>query len=610
MSMFSQGHGLILKQDGQYPLSSDIHFFVSHDQELELMDILPISKGIPWQQNNDDLNFGFGDGVYWLRISLLNQNYDVQDWALEFPYSQLDQIETYLIKNNEILKYQLGGDQYPFSQRAIQYPHTVFPLHLDLNEEYELYIRVKSSGSIQLSMIIWQWQDFIYSTLILFLLQGLFFGFVIIMAVYNLMTWISKRETIFLNYVIYIISFAIFQSSLTGIGFQFLWPEAPEINQYSTLLSLIIVMVSFNYFIVDFFDIKNNNPKLLTTINSICYVMYANAILCFSIPYFYSTVIITSTALFNIVIIIIISVYMLKTSHTSAKYFAYAWGAYIIGAVLLAFNKFGIIPSNYITDYTLQFGAGIEIMVLSLALADKLTLSQKEASILTSQVMEERERTFSVEIENLRLQKEANQKLEELVEERTKELTQALKHLSIAHDKLQTISITDALTELHNRYYFNVHYKIEYKRAFRDQTECSLIILDVDHFKKINDTYGHPAGDLCLKQVASVIRDNCTRETDICCRYGGEEFAVILPSTSASNAASLANNIRLDILKLDIDWQGKKIKLSASFGVSSVIPTASDEKHRQYLINQADHALYQAKNQGRNTVVSFNPEVF
>ena len=174
---------------------------------------------------------------------------------------------------------------------------------------------------------------------------------------------------------------------------------------------------------------------------------------------------------------------------------------------------------------------------------------------------------------------------------------------------MQTISITDALTELHNRYYFNEHFKIEYKRAFREKSECSLIMLDIDHFKNVNDTYGHPAGDICLKYVANCIKHHAARDSDICCRYGGEEFVIILPSTPLASAYDLAEDIRKTIKKEAVKWNTQEISLSASFGVSSVIPINMDKKHRQYLINQADQALYEAKGQGRDRVVMFDPEI-
>lgn len=595
---------------GRYSIASEVSYFISNDQYLEFSEVLANNKNINWIKNNkEDINFGFGDGVYWLKTSLQNNNAVIHDWALEFTYSPLDQIEIYLVKDEQLILYQLGGDTIPFDKKSIKYPHTVFPLHLIPNEPYDLFIRVESSGSIQVPMTIWQWDDFNENTLIHFLMQGLFFGFVIIMALYNLMVWVIERQRVYLNYVVYIISFSLFQSSLSGIGFQFIWPNLPIINSYITAISLSITLASFNYFIIDFFDMASISNKTLKLLNGFFYTFLGYSVLSILLPYYYSIIVLSTISIINIIAIISVATYMLKIKHISSRYFFLAWSGFLSGALLLALNKFGIIPINYFSEYTLQFGVALEIIFLSMALAERMSQSNKEAISLANQVNDEREKTFMAELDKLKLEKEANLNLEKTVADRTKKLTLALEHLSIAHEKLQTISITDALTEIHNRYYFNEHFKIEYKRAYREQSEISLIMLDVDHFKSVNDNYGHPAGDACLKYVARCIKQCAARGSDICCRYGGEEFVIILPSTPLINAYDLAEDIRQEILRQPVKWKNSDISLTASLGVAAVIPVKSDENHRQYLINQADQSLYKAKQSGRNKVVFFETEI-
>jgi len=608
---FTQAEPLVLKNKGEYPLAPHVSYFVTQNQGLEIQEVLNHSGKIQWIKNTKkDLNLGFGDGVYWQKAELSTTKQSSHDWALEFPYAQLDQVEAYLVKDGEILQYYLAGDKLPFKQRSIQHPHIVFALHLEENQNYTLYARIESSGAIQAAMTLWQWDKFNQQTLSHFLLQGLFFGFVMIMALYNLVVWTSERKSIYLNYVMYIITFAIFQSSLSGIGFQFLWPDYPWVNSYVTALSLYIAFAAFNYFIINFFEMYKTAPKLEKFIVYVFYIYMLMALLSIFLPYYLSIVTASTFAAFNILMIIAISVYMIKIKHPGAKNFTLAWSVFLMGAVMLTLNKFGLIPVSNFTEYTLQFGAGFEIMYLSFALAERMNLAKKEKLALAIEVNKEREKTFNAELENLRLEKETNQRLEKVVKDRTKELTRALDHLSIAHDKLQTISITDALTELHNRYYFNEHFKIEYKRACREHTELSLIMLDVDHFKKVNDTYGHPAGDVCLRRVAQCIKKFAARESDICCRYGGEEFIIILPSTPLLNAVDIANDIRKGIEKESVIWEKSTMNITASFGVSSAKPNISDKQHRQFLVNQVDQALYEAKGQGRNRVIMFEADVF
>lgn len=167
-----------------------------------------------------------------------------------------------------------------------------------------------------------------------------------------------------------------------------------------------------------------------------------------------------------------------------------------------------------------------------------------------------------------------------------------------ANEKLEYLSHTDALTQLNNQGYWHECCELEFKRQKRTQKISSLIMLDIDHFKKVNDTYGHPFGDEVIKKVADCIRDNM-RVTDISGRYGGEEFALILVDTELEAAKLVAERIRQSIEKLSLTYQGVDIKVSSSFGVAQITDKLLDYKR---WIKIADLGLYMAKDTGRNKV--------
>ena len=131
-------------------------------------------------------------------------------------------------------------------------------------------------------------------------------------------------------------------------------------------------------------------------------------------------------------------------------------------------------------------------------------------------------------------------------------------------------------------------------------------LLDLDRFKSINDSYGHLAGDHALRVVANKLKENLKRATDLVSRFGGEEFAIILPNTDQIGAEQVAETIRKVIDELVIYWEGNAIPLTVSIGVSSEIVTS--EEHTTLLLEQADKALYQAKNEGRNRIKLYSPE--
>ena len=170
------------------------------------------------------------------------------------------------------------------------------------------------------------------------------------------------------------------------------------------------------------------------------------------------------------------------------------------------------------------------------------------------------------------------------------------KALEKVNSELELLSRTDRLTQLNNRGYWEECLIREYSRYTRYKTECSVVMLDIDHFKKVNDTYGHQAGDEVIRRVAGLVRDNL-RKTDIAGRYGGEEFGVILQNTDADSAVYFCERLRKSAEKCVVKHDGQEIKFTISLGISQADPTLANYKA---WLEQADHALYASKEGGRN----------
>lgn len=169
------------------------------------------------------------------------------------------------------------------------------------------------------------------------------------------------------------------------------------------------------------------------------------------------------------------------------------------------------------------------------------------------------------------------------------------------YERIERMAVTDGLTGLYNRRHFLERLSLEFNRLSRHSSSLSLLLLDIDHFKKINDTYGHPAGDDVLKGVAGIIRE-AIRNIDIPARYGGEEFAVLLPDTNKEGAMRMAERLRSSIGKRRFSFEGKEIPVTASIGIAT---SPSDARTKEELIGKADEALYRAKGEGRNRCISW-----
>lgn len=183
----------------------------------------------------------------------------------------------------------------------------------------------------------------------------------------------------------------------------------------------------------------------------------------------------------------------------------------------------------------------------------------------------------------------------------TEQLNQANEQLNLANQELHRVSMTDGLTGIPNRRVFDELLVREWRRCARLQKPISVVMLDVDYFKKFNDRYGHQAGDQCLRAAARVIASAVPRASDLAARYGGEEFVLILSETDRDGACSVANRIREQIAGLKVANEDSPHHcVTLSCGVSTVVP--GEDKPVEKLVKSADNALYMAKRQGRNRV--------
>lgn len=187
--------------------------------------------------------------------------------------------------------------------------------------------------------------------------------------------------------------------------------------------------------------------------------------------------------------------------------------------------------------------------------------------------------------------------LEEKVKQRTKDL-------EATQEELKLLASTDPMTTLYNRRYFTDISNHMFQLARREQTELSLIMIDIDNFKNVNDTYGHPVGDKVIISIASILKAQ-TRMSDIVCRFGGEEYIILLPNMDVLNTEKMAHSIRKliedSVIILD---NNEVLKVTASLGISTV--NTQKDSDIEIAIHRADNAMYEAKKSGKNKVVVYS----
>lgn len=174
--------------------------------------------------------------------------------------------------------------------------------------------------------------------------------------------------------------------------------------------------------------------------------------------------------------------------------------------------------------------------------------------------------------------------------------------IALENARLYSMAVYDGLTRIFVRRYFQAWLESEYPRVKRYKSDLSLIMFDIDHFKKFNDTYGHQAGDYVLQEVARVAKESA-RKSDILARYGGEEFVIACPETSPDKAKNLAERVRQAVESHAFEWEEQPLKVTISVGVASFAADPEDDANR--FLKDADLALYASKEQGRNRVTVY-----
>jgi diguanylate cyclase (GGDEF)-like protein len=202
------------------------------------------------------------------------------------------------------------------------------------------------------------------------------------------------------------------------------------------------------------------------------------------------------------------------------------------------------------------------------------------------------------------LQDEVAQKTNEL-SIRNRELEDKAEYLKVQHDRIKELSETDHLTGLYNRQTFDGYFDLKFSQAIQQTENLSLVMLDIDNFKKINDGYGHQVGDECLKNVAEYLRQANLRKNDFIARYGGEEVVIVLTNTDIKSAEEISQRICDGLSQIKLNADQGTIVLTASFGVAELV--YNHASNTTELLKLADDALYQAKERGKNQVVTALP---
>lgn len=349
----------------------------NHELNFEQVKDLPLHEFTP----SDGYLFsrGYTSAGYWFKFNLsfspelINKTH----WLLEIPFPLLDQVDLYMPDNNGEYSVIATGDRKPFDQRDIDTTNLVFSIRPE-QQQNTYYLYVKTHDSFQVPLHLWKEGSYLKQTLLDRSIQGIYFGIMLVMVLYNFFIYMSIKDRNYLYYTIYISFFAIFQAGLQGISFEYFWPNNPwwaNTNiPFFGVLSLFFAAI-FARGTLNTRVLLPGFDKVLVTISTILFctlpiILFAD----YDIAIYTSLV---STFIFFNLVLCAGVLAALKGNRT-AKFFVLAWSIFLISGVICMLGMIGIIPLEYGKQSALQIGSALEVILLSIALADRINLIEKE----------------------------------------------------------------------------------------------------------------------------------------------------------------------------------------------------------------------------------------
>ena len=560
----------------------ELAYHLDASQGLTLAQVQALPEAAWRDSGSTSLSLGYTDAAAWFRIRVKARAGAEPEGLMEVSYPVLAELQVFAPPTGAApapAPLRMGA-LLPFEQRPTEHRNFVWAVSLQPGDTAEWWVRVVTPTALQFPLKVYERTAFERTEHWRVLAQGGYLGVVLAMLVYSLFLWIVSRDASYFWYIGWMLSYAGVVTGMAGFNYQWLWPESPRWNLISMQLMLALAAISGMLFFSALVRLKAHSGRAWRLILALVGLELVSVGVSLWGPLTLSIGMAIGAAVFSMTNTVGVAVWLALRQVAAARDFLKTFLVFVVGACTIVATKLGWLPTGGWLEYVPQISSALAISLFSLMLGARMEAERKLREHTQREMLEQQVRW--------------NAELEGKVAERTDEL----KRLNHALAKL---SRTDALTGLFNRRYLEECVDAELARCAKENLLMAIYMLDIDHFKRLNDSHGHAAGDECLRTVAQRLLA-CTRlGEDVLVRWGGEEFCLVALVWDVAAAAALGERLRASVCAEPVAHGEVQIAITASVGLAVGTPQTRLEMLDIQL--RANESLYAAKATGRNRCV-------
>jgi len=579
-------------------LNPQISYFLDEQDKMSADEVL---RSATFKPTDGRTGLGLQRHAVWLRVDLRRAPGAPQQWWVEYlPYSVHD-VQMFAVRDGKIVATPATGEGHPHSTRPFPYRQYLWPIELPESGTLTLLWRLESFNPRGIPIRLWQFQHWAEQTIKETLGVGLCFGIMAGLGLYNILLWGRLRDRLYLLYSAQILSYLVFAADLHGYLSQFLLPESIHllVGRSQALTNLYGAFVcAFAGTLLDTPRITRWWKPLMRALIGLYLFAVVAALVGFAAI---SGAILQLAPMVWIPVLFCVGIYRSIQGYQPAQLYMIGYAPLLAGLItLLAFGEGGTSGTTWVQSIYLIAGAW-EAILFSQALAARIVGMSRERTEALEAVAAEKAKRLAEALEHERF-------LESRVAERTIELGAEMEQhmrttaqLRESQMKLEHMAYHDALTGLPNRRMFDDRLTLMVSQAQRDGQGIALALLDLDHFKQVNDTLGHDAGDAMIIEAARRMQ-TVLRGGDTVARIGGDEFALLMSSPVQPPDLDQICLRLLQTFAEGVTLNGAATLCGISIGVA-LFP--QDGRDTTQLYRAADQALYRAKSEGRRRVCHY-----